>query len=26
MALAQKINTNPGIKKQILQYLDAVTT
>jgi len=26
MALAQKINTNPGIKKQVLQYLDAVTT
>ena len=26
MALAQKINTNPGIKKQVLQYLDVVTT
>ena len=26
MSLAQTINSNPGIKKQILQYLDAVTT
>ena len=25
MALAQKINANPAIKKQVLQYLDAVT-
>ena len=26
ITLAQQINSNPGIKKQILQYLDAVTT
>ena len=25
MALAQKINANPAIKKQVLQYLNAVT-
>lgn len=25
MALAQKINSNPAIKKQVLQYLDAAT-